>query len=390
METYLDNAATTKVFDSVVDIMNKVLSQDYGNPSSLHIKGLDGERYIRNTREILAKALKVREKEITFTSSGTEANNLGIIGAAYANKRAGNHIITSNIEHPSVDNVVNFLEEQGFEISRVPVDKYGRILIEELKKQVNENTILVSIMYVNNEIGSINDIPLIAKTIKEKNSNVLLHVDGVQAFGKYKVYPKRLGIDLLSISGHKIHGPKGVGALYIRDRVKVSPLMLGGGQEEGMRSGTENVPAIAGFGQAVKDIYENHQEKLKYLYKIKKEFVEGIIDLNNNISGIIINGIEDDIRKSAPHIVSVSFKGVRAEVLLHALEDKNIYVSSGSACSSNKPDISSTLKSIGVDKELLNSTIRFSFSFQTKVDEIQHTLEELKKIVPILRRYQPR
>lgn len=390
METYLDNAATTKVFDSVVDIMNKVLSQDYGNPSSLHIKGLDGERYIRNTREILAKALKVREKEITFTSSGTEANNLGIIGAAYANKRAGNHIITSNIEHPSVDNVVNFLEEQGFEISRVPVDKYGRILIEELKKQVNENTILVSVMYVNNEIGSINDIPLIAKTIKEKNSNVLLHVDGVQAFGKYKVYPKRLGIDLLSISGHKIHGPKGVGALYIRDRVKVSPLMFGGGQEEGMRSGTENVPAIAGFGQAVKDIYENHQEKLKYLYKIKKEFVEGIIDLNNNISGIIINGIEDDIRKSAPHIVSVSFKGVRAEVLLHALEDKNIYVSSGSACSSNKPDISSTLKSIGVDKELLNSTIRFSFSFQTKVDEIQHTLEELKKIVPILRRYQPR
>ncbi len=389
MEAYLDNAATTKVSESVKDIMVKTLIEDYGNPSSLHIKGLDAERYIRNAKEIIAKRLKVEEKEIIFTSGGTESNNLAIIGSAFANKRAGNHIITSNTEHPSVYNAMGFLQEQGFRISYTPVDQYGKIDIEELKKMIDKDTILVSIMYVNNEIGSVNDISQVSKAIKEKNPNTLFHVDGIQAIGKYEIFPQRQGIDLMSISGHKIHGPKGIGALYIRDRVKISPLLFGGGQENKMRSGTENVPGIAGLGQAISDIYENHTEKIEALYRLKEEFVNGINKLNTTIGDVYVNGLKDNIRETAPHIVSVAFKGVRAEVLLHALEDKGIYVSSGSACSSNQPGISGTLKAIGLGQDLLQSTIRFSFSVYTSIEEVRYALEELEKIVPILRRYQP-
>lgn len=388
MEAYLDNAATTRVFESVKNIMEKTLLEDYANPSSLHSKGLEAEMYLRNTKEIIAKNLKVEEKEIIFTSGGTEANNLALIGSSFANKRAGNHIITSNIEHPSVYNVMSFLEEQGFHISYIPVDKYGRIIIDELEKQVNEKTILISIMYVNNEIGSVNDIPLISKVIKKKNPSALLHTDAIQAFGKYNIYPKREGIDLLSISGHKIHGPKGIGGLYLGDKVKMWPIMFGGGQESGRRSGTENVPAIAGLGQAISDVYEDHETKIELLYTLKQKLIEGIEELNNKIGDIFINGLENDIKNTAPHIVSVSFKGVRSEVLLHALEEKGIYVSSGSACSSNHPDVSGTLKSIGLEQDLLGSTLRFSFSFYTRLEEIDYTLEELEKLVPILRKYQ--
>lgn len=389
MGAYLDNAATTKVYKNVADIVEKVLVEDFANPSSLYNKGLDAEKYIRNTKEIIAGNLKVEDKEIIFTSGGTESNNLALIGVAFANKRAGNHIITSNIEHPSVSNVMEFLEEQGFEISYIPVDKYGRILIDELEKEVKAGTILVSIMYVNNEIGSVQDLSLISKTIKEKNPNVLLHTDAIQAFGKYKIYPKREGIDLLSISGHKIHGPKGIGALYVGDKVKIKPLLFGGGQEDGRRSGTENVPGIAGLGQAINDIYENHEEKINSLYQLKQRLIDGINKINTNLGDIYVNGIEDDIKKTAPNIVSVSFKGVRSEVLLHALEERNVYVSSGSACSSNRPDVSGTLKAIGINQDLLNATLRFSFSFYTKPEEIDYALKEIEKLIPILRRYQP-
>lgn len=389
MGAYLDNAATTKVYKNVADIVEKVLVEDFANPSSLYNKGLDAEKYIRNTKEIIAGNLKVEDKEIIFTSGGTESNNLALIGVAFANKRAGNHIITSNIEHPSVSNVMEFLEEQGFEISYIPVDKYGRILIDELEKEVKAGTILVSIMYVNNEIGSVQDLSLISKIIKEKNPNVLLHTDAIQAFGKYKIYPKREGIDLLSISGHKIHGPKGIGALYVGDKVKIKPLLFGGGQEDGRRSGTENVPGIAGLGQAINDIYENHEEKINSLYQLKQRLIDGINKINTNLGDIYVNGIEDDIKKTAPNIVSVSFKGVRSEVLLHALEERNVYVSSGSACSSNRPDVSGTLKAIGINQDLLNATLRFSFSFYTKPEEIDYALKEIEKLIPILRRYQP-
>lgn len=383
MEAYLDNAATTKAFDSVKDIMIEALSVNYGNPSSLHRKGIQAEKYINEAKDIIAKSLKVDSKEITFTSGGTESNNMALIGTALANRRSGNHIITTRIEHPSVHNPLIFLEENGFRVSYIPVDHNGKVIIEELLNEINEDTILVSIMYVNNEIGSVQNINDIAKEIKKKNKNTLFHVDAIQAYGKYYIYPKREGIDLLSISGHKIHGPKGSGALYVKDKVKMKPILFGGGQQKGMRSGTENVPAIAGIGQAVKEIYKNHDQKIEKMFTLKKTFIEEIIKLE----GITINGIEEGIEKSAPHIISVSFDGIRSEVLLHALEEKQVYVSSGSACASNHPSLSGTLKAIGVKKDLLDSTLRFSFSVESTKEEVEYALQNIKELVPMLRKY---
>ncbi|MFU0827890.1 MAG: cysteine desulfurase [Lachnoclostridium sp.] len=383
MEAYLDNAATTKAFESVKNIMVEALCMDYGNPSSMHKKGIDAENYIKNARQIIATNLKVDPKEIIFTSGGTESNNMALIGTAYANRRSGNHIITTKIEHPSVHNPLKFLEENGFRVSYISVDKYGNILLDELLNAICEDTILVSVMYVNNEIGSVQNISEIAKRIKEKNPKILLHVDAIQAFGKYRIYPKREGIDLLSISGHKIHGPKGIGCLYVRDKVKIKPIMFGGGQQKGMRSGTENVPAIAGLGQAVLEIYKNHEEKRERLFQLKEMFLEEV----SRISGTVVNGVGDSVRNTAPHIVSVSFAGIRSEVLLHALEDKGVFVSSGSACASNHPSVSSTLKAIGVKDDLLDSTIRFSFSVFTTKEEIEYTISVLKELLPVLRKY---
>lgn len=385
MEAYLDNGATTKVLDSVKDIMVKVLSEDYGNPSSMHQKGVDAEKYIIEARNIIADNLKAEPKEIIFTSGGTESNNMALVGAAMANKRSGDHIITTRIEHPSVHNPLSFLEEMGFRISYLPVDGYGKVDIDALLNEISEDTIIVSIMYVNNEIGSVQDITQISKLLKEKNPKILLHVDAIQAYGKYRIYPKRMGIDLLSISGHKIHGPKGIGALYIRDKVKLKPILFGGGQQKGMRSGTENVPGIAGLGAAVKEIYTEHENKIKRLYELKKAFILGV----NEIEDVTVNGITDNAEfiDTAPHIISVSFAGIRSEVLLHTLEEKKIYVSAGSACASNHPQLSGTLKAIGVKNDLLDSTIRFSFSVNTTMDEIEYTLISLNEIIPKLRRY---
>lgn len=385
MEAYLDNGATTKTLESVKDVIVKVLCEDYGNPSSMHQKGVDAEKYIIEAKNIIADSLKADPKEIVFTSGGTESNNMALIGAAMAYKRSGNHIITTRIEHPSIHNPLSFLEETGFRISYLPVDKYGKVEIDALLNEICEETILVSIMYVNNEIGSVQDIAQIAKLIKGKNPKVIFHVDGIQAYGKYRIFPKKMGIDLLSISGHKIHGPKGIGALYIRDKVKMKPILFGGGQQKGMRSGTENVPGIAGLGVAVKEIYMDHELKIKKLYGLKKIFIQGI----KEIEDIIINGITDneELTDTAPHIISVSFGGIRSEVLLHTLEENNIYVSAGSACASNHPQLSGTLKAIGIKKELLDSTIRFSFSINTTLEEIEYTLSTLKEVIPVLRRY---
>jgi cysteine desulfurase len=383
MEIYLDNAATTRAFDSVNKLMLQALELDYGNPSSLHRKGLAAERLIKEAKEILAKSLKVDTKEIYFTSGGTESNNLALIGAAYGNKRAGNHIITTQIEHPSVHNPLIFLEEQGFRVTYLPVDANGKIIEDDLLAAIDKDTILVSLMYVNNEVGSVQNISNLSDKIKRKKSDILIHVDAIQAFGKYTIYPKREGIDLLSISGHKIHGPKGSGVLFIREKVKVNPIVFGGGQQKGMRSGTENVPAIAGLGQAVKEIYQGHQEKIDKLYTLKKVFIDGV----KQLEGVTVNCVGEELKDSAPHITSVSFEGVRSEVLLHALEDKGVYVSSGSACASNHPQLSGTLKAIGLPKNLLDSTLRFSFSVFTKEEEIQYTLGVLRELVPLLKRY---
>lgn len=392
MDAYLDNAATTCASGIVCDRVVKVLSEDFGNPSSMHKKGMEAERYIKEAKEIIAKNLKVEPKEIVFTSGGTESNNMALIGTAMANRRAGNHIITTCFEHASVYNPLLMLEDYGFRISFIGVDANGQIRMDQLLDEICEDTILVSVMYVNNEIGAVEPIREISRKIKEKKPDIIFHVDAIQAFGKFKILPKKEGIDLMSVSGHKFHGPKGSGFLYIKDKIKIKPIIYGGGQQKNFRSGTENVPAIAGMAVAVKDIYQNHDEKMAKIYQLKQRMICGL----HNITGVTVHAIyaddieltlEEAVAKTAPHIVSAGFEGVRSEVLLHALEDKGVYVSSGSACSSNHPAISGTLKAIGVKNELLDSTLRFSFSVNTKDEEVDYALATLEELLPVLRKY---
>lgn len=382
MEVYLDNSATTRTYDSVQDIVKMVMDEEYGNPSSLHRKGFEAEKHIKSAKEDIARELKVQEKEIYFTSGGTESDNLALIGTARANKRAGMHLITTTIEHPAIINTMKHLEEEeGFRVTYLTVDSFGCVNLEELKEALCEETILVSIMHVNNEIGSVQPIAEAAELIKNYNQSILFHVDAIQGFGKYRIFPKKLGIDLLSISGHKIHGPKGIGALYVNERVKIKPIVFGGGQQKNIRSGTENVPGISGLGVAVKQCYQDLDEKFKKMRDLKQHFIEGLKELPD----IVIHGHEDE--KSAPHIVSAGFLNVRSEVLLHTLEESGIYVSSGSACSSNHPGISGVLRGMGVGQEFLDSTLRFSFSEFTSREEIDYTLETLYNCVPMLRKY---
>ncbi len=381
MQAYLDNSATTRCSERAKDLMVKLLMEDYGNPSSLHTMGVTAENYIKEAKKRIAATLKADEKEILFTSGGTESNNMALIGAALANKRAGNHIITTSIEHPSVSAAAAYLEELGFRVTYLSVDSDGVISLDELKEAVCSETILVSLMMVNNEIGAVEPIAEAAKIIKARNPNTLLHVDAIQAYGKYRIYPKKLGVDLLSVSGHKIHAPKGTGFLYIKDKTKIKPLIYGGGQQKGMRSGTENVPGAAALGEAAMEIYEDFDEKIERLYCLKERFIEGV----TQIEGVRVNGKTG--RDSAPQIVSVSVEGVRSEVLLHALEEKEIYVSAGSACSSNKPAPSKTLQGIGLTKERLESTVRFSFCVNTTEEEIDYAVEQMKEIVPFYRRF---
>ena len=382
MEAYFDNSATTRVLEPVKDIVIKTMMEDYGNPSARHKKGLDAERYIKEAAETIAGTLKVAAKEIVFTSGGSESNNMAIIETAMANKRAGNHIISTGIEHASVYNPLAYLEEQGFRITYLPVNEKGHINLQELEDAICQETILVSIMYVNNEIGAIEPVEAISKVIKKKNPNILFHVDAIQAYGKLLIRPKSQGIDLLSASAHKIHGPKGAGFLYIDKRVKIRPLIYGGGQQRGMRSGTENVPGIAGLAAAASFMYTNYREKIRGIIELK----DYLIDRLSEIEGVTINSFKGEL--SAPQIVSASFLNVRSEVLLHALEDREIYVSSGSACSSNHPAVSGTLKGIGLKPELLDATLRFSFGVFNTREEVDYCIDTLKELLPVLRRYQ--
>ena len=381
MEVYLDNSATTRCYASVGELVGKVMCDDYGNPSSMHRKGVEAEKYVRESKETLAKLLKVQEKEIFFTSGGTESDNLALIGCAKANCRAGRHLITTTIEHPAILNTMQHLESEGFRVTYLPVDTDGRVKLDALKRALCEDTILVSIMHVNNEMGAVQPIEEAAQIIKHYNPRILFHVDAVQGFGKYRIHPKRMGIDLLSISGHKIHGPKGTGVLYINEKVKIKPIVFGGEQQKNVRSGTENVPGIAGIGLAAKEIYTDFDDKIAYMRELKNYFIEGI----GKIEKTVVHGRTDET--SAPHIISVGFSGIRSEVLLHTLEDKGIYVSAGSACASNHPAISGVLRGIGVHSEYLDSTLRFSMSEFTTKEEIDYTLKTLYNCVPMLRRY---
>lgn len=384
MEVYFDNSATTRCYESVKDIVVKTMMEDYGNPSAMHRKGVEAENYVKKSAGIIAGILKVQEKEILFTSGGTESNNLALIGAAMANRRSGNHIVTTMVEHAAVSQPAAFLQEQGFEVSYVPVDNQGRIKLDALKSVLRPDTILVSVMYVNNEVGAVMPVEEIGKLVHELSPKALFHVDAIQAFGKYRIHPRKAGIDLLSVSGHKIHGPKGVGFLYISEKAKVQPLILGGGQQNGMRSGTDNVPGIAGLGAAAEEIYRNLEKYNEHLYSLKEYIAKGL----ERIPDIRINGMP--LREGAPQILSISVMGVRSEVLLHALEDREIYVSAGSACSSHKRKPSATLSAMGMSGDQIESTVRLSFSESNTIEEADCFLRAMEELVPMLRRYSRR
>ena len=382
MEVYLDNSATTRAYPEVGELVYKVMCRDYGNPSSMHRKGVEAEHYVKDAKETIAKSLKVNAKEIFFTSGGTESDNLALIGVARANKRRGNHLITSSIEHPAILNTMRHLEEEeGFRVTYLPVDAAGRIRLDALKEALCEDTILVSVMYVNNEVGTVQPIEEAVQMVKAYDPQIIFHSDAVQGYGKYRIYPKRMGIDLLSASGHKIHGPKGIGFLYIGEKVKITPIVYGGEQQKNIRSGTENVPGIAGLGLASEMIYKDLDMKVALMRELKAYFIDGL----KKIDRTVIHGLTDE--GSAPHIISAGIAGIRSEVLLHTLEEKGIYVSSGSACASNHPAISGVLKGIGAAQEYLDATLRFSMSEFTTKEEIDYTLETLYNCVPMLRKY---
>ena len=381
MNAYFDNSASTKVSEKAIDIMLKTMREDYANSSAKHIKGVDAEKYVKDAAETIAKTLKVKKSEIIFTSGGTESNNMALLGTAMAKKRLGKHIIISGIEHPAVYMPATVLAEEGFELTVLPVDKTGRVDLEVLKENIREDTILVSIMYVNNEIGAVEPVDEISKIVKSKNANTLFHVDAIQAYTKFKINPKTQGIDMLSASGHKFHGPKGVGFLYINSDVKISPIIFGGGHQRGMRSGTLNTTGIAGMGVAAKEAYDEFDKRIEKIKSLKNF----IMDELEKIEGAVLNTGRGD--NFAPQITSVSFEDIRAEVLLHALEDRGIYVSSGSACSSNHPGISGTLKAVGIREDLLDATIRISLSELNNMEEAKYLIDNLKELLPLLRKF---
>jgi cysteine desulfurase len=382
MEAYFDNSATTKVYDEVIDKMIYAMKEDYGNPSSLHQKGLDAEHLINEAVSSIKNVIKCLPEEIVFTSGGTESNNMAIIGTALAKRRNGKHIIVSSVEHASVSAVMQFLIREGYEVTYIPSGADGTASPSDFADAVRDDTILVSCMHINNEIGSIMPVAEIGKAVKAKNKNLYFHVDAIQSFGKIPVVPRQLGVDLLSVSGHKIHGPKGSGFLYIKKGTLVRPLIYGGGQQKNMRSGTENVPAIAGLGVAVEKTFDGFDEKISHITSLRDRLIDGMTSIEDvycNLSGTD--------KATAPHIASISFTGVRSEVMLHALEDKGIYVSSGSACSSNKSKESAVLSAIGLDKSRIESTLRFSFGEQNTIEEVDYAIETVKELLPMLRHY---
>ncbi len=381
MEVYLDHAATTWVYPEAAALVQKTMTGDYGNPSSLHLMGVKAEQYVREAREIIAGAMKVPEKQIYFTSGGTEANNWAIFGTARSLKRQGQHIITTAIEHSAVSAPLEALRKQGYTITKLGVDRQGRIDPEELKEALTEETVLVSVMLVNNEIGTVEPVKEIGEIIRKTSPKTLLHVDAIQAFGKLPIHPRQMNIDLLSVSGHKFHGPKGVGFLYAGERTNLVPLIYGGGQQGGMRSGTDNVPGIAGMGEAAKLTFARLAENREQMFKVR----EYLISRFSALEDTVLHG--DLTRNAAPHVLSVSFLGVRSEVLLHALEDKGVYISGGSACSSHRRTYSATLTAIGCTKAEMESVVRFSFCERTTLEEAAYAADAVESLLGTLRRF---
>ncbi len=377
MKAYFDNSATTRVLPEAAELMTKIMTEDYGNPSSMHAYGLKAEHYIKDAAASIARSIHALPEEILFTSGGTESNNTALVGSALAKRRKGMHIITTNIEHPSIGEPLAFLEKEGFEVTRLPVDHKGIVTAEQVAEAVREDTILVTVMMVNNEIGSILPIAEIAKAVKAKNKDTYVHTDAIQAYGKLPISVKELGVDMLSVSGHKFHAPKGIGCLYIRKGTLLRPVIYGGGQQKGMRSGTENVPAIAGMGLAAERMNSELGERTAHMTALRDRLIGGMTSFPE----------VTDHSMGAPQIVSLSFKGVRAEVMLHALEAEGIYVSAGSACSTNKKKESSVLAAIELSPEERESTLRFSLSKDNTKEEVDYAIETVAKLLPMLRHY---
>lgn len=375
MEIYLDNSATTKVCREAADAMMKMLTENYGNPSSLHSKGVEASKAIENARQNLADALSCSKDEIFFTTSGTTANNTAIFGAVNANRRKGNRIITTALEHPSVGECMKKLEDQGFEVIRLKPDMHGAFSPMEIMNAINSKTVLISIMAVNNEIGTVNPINQIKTAVKRASSDALIHVDAVQGFGKIPLNPGKAGIDLMTVSSHKIHGPKGAGALYIRKGVKIQPHVVGGGQEKGIFSGTEAMPAIVGFGAAVKSL-PNITKELADTKIIRDYFVREV----TKIGGVHINSPDDAL----PYIINLSVLGVPSQTIVNSLSEQGIYVSAGSAC--KKGHRSEVLTAIGLDPKRIDSAIRISLSRYNTKHDMDEVVKALDKIVMRIRR----
>ncbi len=372
---YFDNSATTKVDDKVIKKMVYLMGEEFGNPSSLHSFGFSAEKEIIKAKKIISKIIKSDEKEVFFTSGGTEANNLAVLGTVNAYKRAGKHIVVSKIEHPSVLEVYKKLEREGYVVSYIDVDKNGYVDMKQLENEINNETIIVSIMHVNNEIGTVQNIQKIYDIVKSKNLRTFLHVDCVQSFCKYRINSKYA--DLITLSGHKIHGPKGIGALFIKKGIRIEPMIVGGKQQNEIRSGTENVPGIAGFALAAENINEKIDENYKKVMEVKNKLAE----IKNVLSDVWINGDEE---KGSPYILNISFGGIKSEVLLHCLEEKKIFASTGSACTSNHKKHIGTVDIIGGFGQ---NSLRFSFSEDNTIEEAEKCVSELSEIVPFLRQY---
>ena len=382
MEVYLDNSATTRCCGEASRAVLDALETSFGNPSSAHYRGFEAEKIMREARQTIAGTLKCQEKEIFFTSGATESNNWALFGTAHAARRRGTHIITTATEHPSVLMPAASLEEAGFRVTYLPVGSDGRISLRDLESALDEETILVSVMLVNNETGAIQPAAEAARLVKEKCPKALFHADATQAYGKEIIRPSRTGFDLMSASGHKIHGPKGIGFLYVRDGVRISPFMQGGGQQKGMRSGTDNVPGIAGLSEAAKMCYQDIERERAHYLALKAQLMEGLAGME----GVVLHSQPGE--ESAVHIVNASFVGVRSEVLLHALEERGICVSAGSACSTNKKlPVSPVLQSMNLPREQMESALRFSFGRYNTAEEIAYTLETLSQLLPVLRKY---
>ena len=380
---YFDNAATTRCCAEAASCVMQALTEDYGNPSSMHHAGVRAETLVKEAAAAIAGTLKTQPRQILFTSGGTESDNLSIFGAAQSLCRQGRHIITTAIEHPAVAQPVARLKQQGFEVDILGCDREGRVDPEELREKLRPDTILVSVMAVNNEVGSLLPIEEMAGII-HSSGRALFHVDAIQAYGKIPLYPSRMGIDLMSVSSHKFHGPKGAGFLCIGDGVRIVPQILGGGQQQGMRSGTDNVPGISGMGKAAALACEHLEKNREYMQTLKKMLADGL----SGMDGTVINGPSPS--EGAPHILNVSFTGIRSEVLLHALEEEEIYVSAGSACSSHKRKPGGTLAAMNLPTDRRESALRFSFSRYNTPDEVGRTIEVLHRLVPVLRRFQRR